>query len=123
MRAEPTPFEDKLWQHVRNRQLNDLKFSRQIAIQGLICDFVCRDRTLIIEIDGNTHDRAKDADRDYALGRLGYQVLRFTNADIGSNLDGVLQAILEVARTRPTKVQRLEGLTHPPPPSLGREGE
>jgi len=123
MRAEPTPFENALWQALRSRQLGGVKFSRQIVIQGFICDFVCRDRTLIVEIDGETHDRAADADRDYALGRLGYRVLRFTNAEVAGNLAGVLQAILEIVEGRLTKVERLEGRTQPPTPSLGREGE
>jgi very-short-patch-repair endonuclease len=123
MRAAPSPFEDKLWQRLRNRQLNGLKFSRQIVLNGFICDFVCRDRTLIIEVDGDTHEPAADADRDHALGRLGYLVTRFTNAEVAGNLDGVLQVILDTARVRPTKVERLGGPTHPPTPSLGREGE
>ncbi len=87
------------------------------------CDFVSRDRALIVEVDGDTHDRAADADRDYALGRLGYRVLRFTNAEVAGNLAGVLRMILETIEGRPTKVERLEGRTRPPPPSLGREGE
>jgi len=123
MRAEPTPFEDKLWQWLRNRQLERLKFSRQIVLNGFICDFVCRDRTLVIEVDGETHDRAQDADRDHALGRLGYLVLRFTNSEVAGNIEGVLQAILETVRVRPTKIERMGGRTHPPAPSLGREGE
>lgn len=123
MRAEPTPFEDKLWQRLRNRQLDGLKFSRQIVLHGFICDFVCRDRTLIVEVDGDTHEGAADADRDYTLGRLGYTVMRFTNAEVAGNLDGVLQVILEAVGVRPTKVERLGGRTHPPTPSLGREGE
>jgi very-short-patch-repair endonuclease len=123
MRAEPTPLEDKLWQALRGSRLNGLKFSRQIVLEGFICDFVCRNLRLVIEVDGDTHERAKDADRDYMLGRAGYRVLRFTNADVGRNLDGVLATILEAAKDRPTKVQTLDGLTHPPAPSLGREGE
>jgi very-short-patch-repair endonuclease len=123
MRAEPTPFENRLWQALRNRQLGGFKFSRQIVIDGFICDFVCRDRTRIVEVEGDIHDRAVDADRDYALGRLGYRVLRFTNAEVAGNLAGVLQAILEIVEGRAAKVERLEGRTHPPAPSLGREGE
>jgi very-short-patch-repair endonuclease len=123
MRAEPTPFENRLWQSLRSRQLGGLKFSRQIVIQSFICDFVCRDRTLIIEVDGDTHDQAYDADRDFVLGRAGYEVLRFTNAEIAGNLGGVLEVILRSAEQRLTKVDRLGGRTHPPTPSLGREGE
>ena len=119
MRNEPTPFENKLWQHLRNSRLNGLKFSRQIVLLGFICDFVCRNLRLVIEVDGDTHDRAKDADRDYVLGRAGYRVLRFTNAEVGQNLDGVLAEIMEAAAHRPTKAQLADGLTHPPP-SEGR---
>jgi very-short-patch-repair endonuclease len=123
MRAEPTPFEEKLWQSLRGFRLEGLKFSRQIALNGFICDFVCRNLRLVIEVDGDTHDRAQDADRDYALGRAGYRVLRFTNADVGTNLDGVLTVILEAAKDRPSKIELLGGVTPPPNPSLGREGE
>lgn len=123
MWAEPTPFEEKLWQSLRGSRLEGLKFSRQIALNGFICDFVCRNLRLVIEVDGDTHDRAQDADRDYALGRAGYRVLRFTNADVGTNLDGVLTVILEAAKDRPSKIELLGGVTHSPTPSLGREGE
>ena len=100
-----------------------LKFSRQITLGGFICDLVCRNLRLVIEIDGDTHDHAQDAERDYALGRMGYRVLRFTSSEVGTNLKGVLVAILESARGRPTKARLLDGVTHPPAPSLGREGE
>lgn len=123
MRAEPAQFEHRLWQKLSNRQLGGLKFSRQIVIGGFICDFVCRDRTLVLEVDGDTHERARDADRDHHLGRLGYHVPRFTNAEVGSNLEAVLEVILEAARGRPSKTERLGGRTQPPTPSLGREGE
>ncbi len=122
MRAQPTPFEDKLWQALRGSQLEGLKFSRQITLGGFICDFVCRNLRLVVELDGDTHEHARDADRDYVLGRMGYRVLRFTNGDVGDNLDGVLMAIVEAAKGRPTKAQSLGGVTHPPTPSLGREG-
>lgn len=123
MRAEPTPMENRLWQSLRASRLAGLKFSRQIVLGGFICDFVCRNLRLVIEIDGDTHDRAKDADRDHLLGRMGYDVVRFTNADVMGNLDGVLAVIVEAARGRPTKLDIIRGETHPPTPSLGREGE
>ena len=122
MRAQPTPFEDRLWQHLRASRLEGLKFSRQIVLHGFICDFVCRNLRLVIEVDGDTHDRARDADRDYALGKDGYRVLRFSNAEVSSNIEGVLTTILEATKGRLSKVELLEGVTHPLAPSLGREG-
>jgi very-short-patch-repair endonuclease len=115
MRAGPTPMENRLWQSLRASHLDDLKFSRQIALGGFICDFVCRNLRLVIEIDGDTHDRAQDADRDHALGRMGYAVLRFTNAEVAGNFEGVLEAISEAARGRPSKLDILRGGTHPQP--------
>jgi len=53
---------------------------------------------------------------------MGYRVLRFTNAEVAGNLKGVLQVILELIEGRPTKLETLGGRTHPPAPSLGREG-
>ena len=121
MRAQPTPFEEKLWQALRGSRLEGLKFSRQITLGGFICDFVCRNLRLVIEVDGDTHEHAHDADRDHALGRMGYRVLRFTNSEVGTNLEGVLSAIVEAAKGRPTKAQLQSGVTHPPTLSL-REG-
>ena len=122
MRAQPTPFEEKLWQALRGSRLEGLKFSRQITLGGFICDFICRNLRLVIEVDGDTHEHAHDADRDHALGRMGYRVLRFTNSEVGTNLEGVLSVIVEAAKGRPTKAQLQGGVTHPPTPSLGREG-
>lgn len=115
MRARPTPFEDRLWQALRGSRLENLKSSRQIILHSFICDFVCRNLRLVIEVDGDTHDAAKDADRDYVFGRMGYRVLRFTNAEVGKNLNGVLSAIVEAARGRPSKAQLSDGATHPQP--------
>jgi len=123
MRAEPTPMENRLWQSLRGSRLEGLKFSRQIVLGGFICDFVCRNLRFVIEIDGDTHDRARDVDRDHALGRMGYAVLCFTNGEVAGNLEGVLGTIVEAARGRPSKLDIIRGETHPPTPSLGREGE
>ena len=76
----------------------------------------------VVEIDGHTHDPSKDRDRDIALAKLGYSVMRFTNADIMANIEGVCLTIADRARHMPVR-QWNQGLTHPPTPSLGREGE
>jgi len=89
-----TDAEGLLWQHVRNRQLHGHKLVRQEPIGPYICDFVCRDRHLIVEADGGQHaDSLADARRDQWLAAHGYRVLRFWNNDILTNLDGVLETI------------------------------
>ena len=58
-------------------------------------DFLCRDRNLIIEVDGGQHAESEsDQVRDAYLASEGYRVLRFWNSDVLGNLDGVLQTIL-----------------------------
>ncbi len=94
MRREPTPAEAKLWRHLRGRQISNTKFTRQFVIGPYIADFAARDAKLVIEVDGDTHsDQARDASRTDWLQRQGYRVIRFSNADIISGMDGVWQVI------------------------------
>jgi very-short-patch-repair endonuclease len=94
LRGAQTDTEGVLWRHLRNRQLAGYKFVRQEPVGPFICDFVCRDRRLIIEADGGQHaDSPTDAQRDQWFFAHGYRVLRFWNNDILTNLDGVLTTI------------------------------
>jgi very-short-patch-repair endonuclease len=95
MRANPTPTEAAMWRILRAKQFENVKFARQVAINPYIADFVARSRRLIVEIDGDTHALcgAKDARRTAWLERQGYKVIRFTNYEVGSNLDSVANAI------------------------------
>lgn len=64
-------------------------------------DFLCRELSLVIEIDGFSHEVRSDAARGAWIARHGYRVLRFTNADVLGNTEGVFVAICEeVARLR-----------------------
>jgi very-short-patch-repair endonuclease len=58
-------------------------------------DFVCRERRLVIELDGSQHaDSEYDRVRDAFMAERGYRVLRFWNNEAMINLDGVLDTIL-----------------------------
>ena len=94
-RSNPTPTEAKMWAILRARQFESVKFARQVVIAPYIADFVARTRKLIIEIDGDTHAlcEAKDDRRTAWLEDRGYQVIRFTNFEVGSNLEGVAYTI------------------------------
>jgi very-short-patch-repair endonuclease len=94
LRRQSTDAEMVLWLSVRDRRLCGCKFVRQEAIESFIVDFVCRERTLIIEVDGGQHaDNPKDRARDAALNAAGFQVLRFWNTDVLRNKNGVLEVI------------------------------
>ncbi len=96
MRTKQTPQEILLWSRLRLEQLG-VKFRRQHSVGGYITDFYCPQRKLIIEIDGSQHFEkdAKEYDKarsDYFIG-LGLKILRFTNSEINTNMDGVLMMI------------------------------
>jgi very-short-patch-repair endonuclease len=94
LRANQTDAETVLWNRVRNRQIDGHKFARQVPIGPYVCDFVCRQRELVIEVDGGQHaESASDALRDRYLIAKGYRVLRFWNNDVLGNLEGVLTTI------------------------------
>ncbi|MEM7132762.1 MAG: endonuclease domain-containing protein [Chloroflexota bacterium] len=95
MRAEPTPAEHKLWQRLRKRQVQGVKFRRQVAIERFIVDFCCFDVRLIIEVDGPIHQysQEQDAIRQEYLENVGFRVLRFTNEEVLSDIERVVEKI------------------------------
>jgi very-short-patch-repair endonuclease len=87
------------------RQLGGFKFSRQIPVAPFVCDFVCRERMLVVEIDGGQHGEraAKDARRTTYLEEHGLTVVRFWNDEVMSNVEGVLQVILSTLQSLSSK--------------------
>ena len=94
LRRNFTPFEAKLWRHLSQSQLGGYKFRRQHVIANCIVDFFCPQKGLIVEVDGDTHDPKQDTLRDALNVGRGYATIRFSNADIGNNIAGVLQFLL-----------------------------
>ena len=97
MRHNPTPAEKILWAVLRNRQVEGCKFVRQYPISPFIVDFCCREKKLVIEVDGGIHlsQQPYDRMRDSDLTDLGYRVIRFTNEDVRKNMNSVFSAIQE----------------------------
>ena len=94
LRRKSTDAETKLWFALRDRRLDGHKFIRQDPIGSYIVDFICREKKLVIEVDGGQHsENARDKMRDRNLQREGYRVLRYWNNDVLGNLDGVLSDI------------------------------
>ncbi len=117
MRQEPTAAESTLWQRIRKEQIRGVKFRRQFAIERFITDFCSPQLHLIIEVDGPIHQytQPEDAIRQGFLEDAGFTVLRFSNLDVLSNIDGVLAVIEREV------MQRLTNAPHPSPPQTGRE--
>lgn len=99
LRQTQTPAEQKLWQALRGRKLNGLKFRRQHPIGHFIVDFCCPECKLIVEVDGKIHDSQQDYDttRTKHLEAYGYRVIRCQNKDVMTNLEVVLEGIRQVA--------------------------
>jgi very-short-patch-repair endonuclease len=97
LRQQLTPAEACLWQAIRNRQLNGLKFRRQHPVGRFILDFYCPAYKLVIEVDGGIHlDRGEyDTARTKNLESYGHHVIRFKNEEVLNDLDRVLNAIVQ----------------------------
>lgn len=97
LRRVMTDAEQRLWRHLRNRQMLGWKFRRQHEISYYIVDFVCTEAMLIIELDGGQHadQMVYDERRTQQLQAMGYRVLRFWNNDALVNIESVLTVILD----------------------------
>lgn len=116
LRQNETEAEHRLWGHLRNRLLNGHKFARQVPLGPYIADFVCRERRLIVELDGSQHaESQRDIVRTRWLNANGYSVLRFWNHEVLQERQAVLDTIFaavegllhercEIARFYPTAV-------------------
>ena len=118
LRKNMTSQERKLWCIIRNRQFYGYRFRRQFPLGQYIVDFICREKKIIIEIDGGQHNEIKniqyDNKRTEYLISEGYKVMRFWNNDIDKNISGVYEKLKEVFEIG-------ENIT-PPQPSPSREG-
>jgi len=123
MRHNSTEPERRLWQKLRASHLKGYKFRRQAPIGRRIADFFCPAKGLIVELDGDTHDRARDLARDGDMAaRFGYRTVRFTNEDVMRNMEGVLLALTEALEMQPDRWPSASK-HHPPTPSSKEEGE
>ena len=95
LRQKMTPAEEKLWQYLRNKRLNGLKFRRQHPLGPFIADFYCAEYRLVVEVDGPIHLQrsAEDAERTAQFEAFGYHVMRLRNEEILNNIDEVLRQI------------------------------
>ena len=96
-RKDATVEEDIIWQEIRNRKIGDYKFRRQHPIAGYIPDFVCLEKKLIVEIDGEYHNAEEqikfDKARESWLKENGFTMIRISNFKVNNALNSVLEDI------------------------------
>ena len=102
LRRSQTLAESKLWAIVRGRRLNGFKFRRQVPVDRYFADFLCREASLIVELDGASHEErvVHDALRTVVLERCGFRVLRFNNELVLTDPGGVADAICAALRLK-----------------------
>jgi very-short-patch-repair endonuclease len=97
LRRDPTPAERKLWFEFLST--HPFKFTRQKPLGRYIADFYCAQVQLVIELDGDTHftdsGARYDRGRTASLEREGIRVLRFNNAEVMDQFEGVCRQIDE----------------------------
>ena len=93
-RKNPTEAEFVIWERLRDKQIT-YKIRRQHVINRFIADFVCLEKMTIIEIDGKIHDTQieEDKERTEILNKLGFSVIRFSNEEVITSTDEVINKI------------------------------
>jgi very-short-patch-repair endonuclease len=95
-----SPAEWRLWRALQTRP-GGLKFRKQHPAGPYTADFFCHEASLIIEVDGDAHDRGdrpeRDENRDHWFARRGLKVMRVPARELFSNLDGVVAGIVTLA--------------------------
>ncbi|MEZ4553756.1 MAG: endonuclease domain-containing protein [Dehalococcoidia bacterium] len=98
LRRPLTPTERLLWEHLRDRRLDGLKFRRQHPVGPFVLDFYCVELRLAIEVDGGVHSTEEqahhDADRQAVLEEAGIRFIRIPAADIEADLEAVITRLL-----------------------------
>jgi very-short-patch-repair endonuclease len=95
LRKNMTPAEVLLWTKLKGKQMCGYDFDRQRPVDEYIVDFYCKELRLAIEVDGWSHAvrGARDVSRQRRLERLGARFLRFTEQEVVTSLQSVVDQI------------------------------
>jgi len=101
LRQTANPAEQCLWNALKARQLGDYKFTRQFPVGPYFADFACRERMLLVEVDGSQHvESGYDERRDAHLLNEGYSILRVPSVTVLRAREAVCNSILAVLEGR-----------------------
>ena len=101
LRQADNDAEMLLWSELRSGRLNGFKFVRQLAIGSYFADFACREKMLVVEVDGSQHAGSEyDRKRNEFMVMNGWSVARFWNVDVLMDLGPVLETIVAICEGR-----------------------
>ncbi|MCU4163552.1 endonuclease domain-containing protein [Carboxylicivirga caseinilyticus] len=104
LRKNMTKSELILWDKLKGKQILGLRFRAQHPIDIFIADFYCHPIKLVIEVDGLIHLKQQqieyDIGREAELSHWNIRIIRFTNQQIETNLDYVIQEITSECKRR-----------------------
>ncbi|NQZ09729.1 MAG: endonuclease domain-containing protein [Algicola sp.] len=85
----------RLWEVMRNRQVEGLSFIRQVLVEPFIVDFACIEKKIIVEIDGvsNTEQQHYDQRRTEYLQSKGFVVVRFWHSEVLTDMPSVVSTL------------------------------
>ena len=101
-RKNPTEAEKKIWNDYLSRDKTGFRFLRQKPIHRFIVDFYCVKLSLAIEIDGDSHDKKKERDkeRDKFMEQIGIRTIRFSSDQVLNNPDYVKSVLIPLLLKR-----------------------
>jgi very-short-patch-repair endonuclease len=109
LRRNATDAERIMWHLLRDRQLNGVKFRRQVPIGPFVADFASIEYRLVVELDGSQHaENPSDISRTNFLISRGWGVVRFWNNDVMKNREGVWESLQQALALTPTLSRKRE---------------
>lgn len=116
LRKESTSSEKLLWEKLRGKKLDGLKFLRQHPVfyridkewvEFFVADFYCSELKLIIELDGPIHEyhEEEDKERDTKLKSRGFIVMRIKNEEL-SDLNNVVEFLRATIKSSTLQISK-----------------
>jgi very-short-patch-repair endonuclease len=103
LRQADNDAEAAMWSALKAKRLGGYKFVRQFPVGPYFADFLCRQRHLVVEVDGSQHvDSTPDRVRDEYMREAGFSVIRFWSADVLRQRNAVADTILAALNGRLT---------------------
>ena len=124
LRNNATPAERILWQQLKLLKAEGKHFRRQVPIDKYVADFACHFPKMVIELDGGQHSDTVcyDESRTQVLKEHGYDVLRFWNAAVFDELEGVVDRIRHAVRLKTLYTYSTSSLHSTPTPNPSPQG-